>query len=103
WETELQELKDILDSTISYLTDWWNTEFQELRDIAEAVTYFFTVTLPTLASKLDVRDLIDSAIEELRPFIEGWQEIKDSVLEFFVDPLEWLWTRFTNWFLGPEV
>jgi len=24
------------------------------------------------------------------------------VLEFFTDPLEWLWVRFTDWFLGPE-
>ncbi len=26
----------------------------------------------------------------------------DSIQGFFNDPLEWLWAKFTDWFLGPE-
>lgn len=26
----------------------------------------------------------------------------DAIQAFFTDPLEWLWNKFTDWFLGPE-
>ena len=26
----------------------------------------------------------------------------DSIQSFFTDPLEWLWAKFTDWFIGPE-
>lgn len=51
----------------------------------------------------DVQGLIDTALSNWTPLLESWQDWKDSVAEFFADPLEWLWARFTDWFLGPEV
>lgn len=51
---------------------------------------------------LDVQGLISSAIAAAAPFWAGWQEIRATVLEFFADPIEWLWGKFTDWFLGPE-
>ena len=52
---------------------------------------------------LEVQELINSAAAGVAAMAEGWQEVKSDVVEFFNDPLEWLWTRFTDWFLGPEV
>lgn len=74
---------------------------------------FWAVTFPTLVSFSwlgiwwdsrfqDVQDLINSAFTLRDSLWAGWQDIRDSVLEFFADPLEWLLTRFTDWFLGPE-
>lgn len=50
----------------------------------------------------DVQDLIDSAFTLRDSLWAGWQDMREDVLEFFADPLEWLWARFTDWFLGPE-
>ncbi|GAH38074.1 unnamed protein product, partial [marine sediment metagenome] len=74
---------------------------------------FFTITLPNLltfewlsiwwnARLLDINSLIESWTVTLSPFWEGWQEIRESVFEFFTDPLTWLETKFTDWFLGEE-
>jgi len=27
----------------------------------------------------------------------------ESIQDFFNDPVEWLWAKFTDWFLGREV
>ncbi|GAH69681.1 unnamed protein product, partial [marine sediment metagenome] len=33
----------------------------------------------------------------------GWvQDFRDGLGEFFPNPLEFLWNRFIDWFLGPE-
>lgn len=49
-----------------------------------------------------IQSLIDSAFGQREPFWSGWQDVRDNVIEFFCDPLEWLWTRFADWFLGKE-
>ncbi len=51
----------------------------------------------------DITGLIDAAFTLREGWWAGWQDVRDDVLEFFTDPLEWLWSRFTDWFLGPEV
>jgi len=51
---------------------------------------------------LEVQDLIDTAFRERESWWAGWQEFGETVGEFFSDPLEYLLTRFTDWFLGPE-
>jgi len=84
--------------------------FQQLRSVWDN---FWTVTFPDLVSftwlgdwwdarLLDIQGLIESWTLTLAPFWEGWQEVRAQVFEFFADPLEWLWGRFIDWFLGPE-
>ncbi len=51
---------------------------------------------------LGVAGLINSAFTERESWWAGWQDFRDKVAEFFADPLEFLWTLFTDWFLGPE-
>lgn len=67
-----------IDNVVGVVNDWWDSRVQ------------------------DVQDLIDSAIQNIAPMIEGWQEVRDQVVEFFTDPVEYIWSRFTDWFLGPE-
>jgi len=50
----------------------------------------------------DIRDLFMSWAKDMAPFWAGWQDIRDQVFGFFNDPIEYLWSRFTDWFLGPE-
>lgn len=51
---------------------------------------------------IEVAGLIDSAFIARSGLWEGWQEWRDSVSTFFLDPLGYLEDRFTDWFLGPE-
>ncbi|MBA7580684.1 hypothetical protein ES708_22578 [subsurface metagenome] len=66
------------DRVTTFINDWWSDRL------------------------LDIQLLFDSWTLTLAPFWEGWQDVKDSVVEFFADPVEFVWARFTNWFLGPE-
>lgn len=51
---------------------------------------------------LDVQGLINSAFKERESFWSGWQDWRAQVTTFFTDPVEFIWSRFTDWFLGPE-
>ncbi len=63
---------------------------------------FRTATLPRLADWSGVDSLISSWFKASAPLWEGWQQWRGQVAEFFGNPFEWLWSRFTDWFLGPE-
>jgi len=88
WTSKLDGLKAAWDNfwtvtfptlvSFSWLTEWWGTELK------------------------DIGSLINSRIKEWMPFWAGWQDVKDNVIEFITDPLEWLLGKFTDWFLGPE-
>ena len=88
----------------------WMGQFETLR---ASWNNFWTITFPTLVSfnwlttwwssrVADIQNLIDSAFTTRTSFWAGWQDLRDNVVEFFSDPLEWLWARLTDWFLGPE-
>jgi len=97
--------------------NFWTITFPEwtnkLDSLVVAWDNFWTVTFPTMVSftwlttwwnekLLDINSLLRSWTLELEPFWAGWQDIRDKVFEFFTDPVEFLWARFTDWFLGPE-
>lgn len=64
---------------VGWITDWWSGKS---RDIDGWITGAFTA-----------RD----------DLWRGWQEQRDNVIQFFTDPVEFIWARFTDWFLGGEV
>lgn len=106
----------------------WGIE-DRVRGLIAEVTSFFTGLLDDISARLNtltaslsklwddivalMDEAIDTAILEMRKYVDGlfaeWSEllngldnIKESLFEFFDDPLEWLWARFTDWFLGEE-
>jgi len=96
-----------------FWTITWPKWMSTLEVLGSQISDFFTNTLPGLfnveyaaiwwiAKLLDVAGLIDSSFVERKGFWEGWQDMKGKVFEFFEDPLEFLLTLFTDWFLGPE-
>ena len=108
----------VYETMLAEWTDFWDLTFPawtaRLDEVKAAWDNFWAVIFPTLvdfawlgtwwdARVADISALIDSAFVMRVSLWAGWQDIRDSVLEFFADPLEWLWTRFTDWFLGPEV
>ncbi len=95
WNITWPELVNKLSTLKADWDTFWTTIFPSLVD--------FTWLGIWWDSRVeDVLNLIDTAFVTRGQFWEGWQEIRDNVLEFFADPVEWLWTRFTDWFLGQE-
>jgi len=97
-----QWLKGLIDDAEAWLVDlqaaWDNFRtitLPDLLDLSGLITWWNTTVS-------DVQALIDSAFTARESFWSGWLDVKDSVIEFFNDPLEWLWQRFLDWFLGKE-
>lgn len=97
----LGDLVEIWDTFWTITFPNWTTE---LLRVGSELSDFFTTILPTLvnfswlntwwqSTLLDIDALIRSWTTSLQPFWEGWQEIRDSVFEFFADPLKWLYDR----------
>ncbi len=63
---------------VSWITDWWSGRL------------------------LDIQGIIDGAFLLRDQYWAGWQDWRDVVAEFFADPLGWLESKFTDWFLGAE-
>lgn len=106
------------DELVTAWSDFWNITWPNLLAITNSLSAawdnFWSITFPTLVSftwlttwwdsrLADISGLIDTAFTLREGLWSGWQEVKDSVIEFFADPWEWLLTKFTDWFLGPEV
>jgi len=100
------ERKQEIDSWREYFSE----QFTELRT---AWDYFWTVLFPQSVSFdalfewwhseiKELQGIIDSAFAIREKFWEGWLDWKDTIAEFFTDPLEWLQSHFVDWFLGKE-
>lgn len=85
----------------------WPGLLDDIAGLEAAWDNFWTVTFPSLVSftwlgiwwdarLLDINSLIESWTLTLAPFWAGWQEIRDTVLEFFADPLKWLYDRIED-------
>jgi len=104
-------LVDNLTVTVNNLLAAWNNfwaitwpEWMSKFDALDAAwDNFWVETFPTLATTLNVLNLISAAFTLRESLWAGWQEMRDQVIEFFTDPLEVLWSKFADWFLGPEV
>lgn len=118
WSTILPYVLAYVDEAVEGLSDlraawneFWTVTWPEfvnrLQELQESWDLFVTTVLNTLVSfswlttwwndrLADIQALINTAIQELAPFWEGWQEIRDTVLEFFADPWAWLYDRFDD-------
>jgi len=124
WADTWSTVQDAIDLATRGLEDleaewdnFWEVTFPDILDdiagLKSEWDSFWTVTFPTLVSfswlgiwwssrVQEVQNLIDSAFTIRESLWTGWQDMRDQVIDFFTDPLEWLWGRFTDWFLGPE-
>jgi len=99
-----------LANALTEVQTWWNNFKSSIPSLNEILLWFTNWWANILAhiqswwvERLsDIESLLISLALDLSPFWEGWQEIRETVFNFFNDPLEWLWARFTDWFLGAE-
>lgn len=111
--TAVQPFKAMLTAWNNFWqTTWpqWTSSFNSLKS---AWDNFWSYTFPTLVSfswletwwnsrLQDIQGLINSAFTARASLWAGWQEMRADVAGFFSDPVEFIWERFTGWFLGPE-
>lgn len=95
--------------TSSTVAGWIAAATEGFDELKEAWDDFWTNTLPTLISfdwlstwwedrLLDIQDLIDAPVKTIMDILESWQEVRDSVLEFFSDPFQWIYDRLDEFF-----
>ena len=113
-------ISNAFNNVVSIIWEWWPTALdyvltyvdnavEGFTELKIAWDTFWTSTLPNLVSfdwlsiwwngkLLDVQSLIDTAILSLNALLEGWQEVRDAVLEFFNDPYQWMYDRLDEFF-----
>lgn len=109
-------------NVVGVIDDWWlaatvtvkawiKVVADDLDDLIEAWSDFWNNILPNLVNftwladwwntKLtEISDLIESTIRTWFPFYDDLVRLWDSIMAFITDPLEWLWGKFSDWFLG---
>jgi len=124
WSAESVTVRGWIDTAVqpfnSLKSDWdsfWQYTWPGWESIVDSLKSdwdnFWSFTFPNLVSRgwltawwndrlKDVQSLLDSAFTARASWWEGWQDIRTSVLTFFSDPVEYLWQRFTDWFMGRE-
>jgi len=98
WSSTRYTVLDWIDNAKDYAWQLVRNVENWLDDLQDSWDNFRTLTLPNLADWSGVDGLIDSWFKTFTPFWEGWQDVKDSVIEFFSDPLQWLYDRLDKFF-----
>jgi phage-related protein len=123
WINEVwQRLLNFIDSVGDIIATWWMATWQMVQDwvntvvdtvkdglklVADAAEWlrgqwdtFFTSILPTLASRFDVYEIVSAILSSFLPLFTLIENLRNELVEFFTNPLEYIWQRFTDWFFG---
>jgi len=103
-----------------YIADWWppildivltyvDNAVEGLADFAATWNNFWNNIFPTLVTfswldiwwqsrLLEIDALIRSWFAPFTPFLESWQEVQHEVMDFFADPLQWIYAKLDEFF-----
>jgi len=105
-----QSLVNQVSSSLASLQTAWD-DFKGRIPTLDGVTSWWRNWIGNVLSEIEswwsgavgeVQGLIDSAFLARDSWWAGWQEMRENVMTFFTDPVEFIWDRFADWFLGPE-
>lgn len=102
WDAIYQKVKDWVTTAIDKVKDALGVIKDTLTEWVTKIESFFTTILPDLAKKLDIVDLIKNAFEPWKDLLNFLSEIGGELAEFFTNPIEYLWQKFSDWFFGGE-
>jgi len=93
------------DTVLGWISTFVDVVYQLLDDLEASITElssrwddFWTITLPTLASHLDVAEAINNLRKEWSDLLDTWSELSEDIKLFFADPLGWLYERLEDFF-----
>lgn len=98
-EWVLDELRDNWDT---FWRDIWPGWMQYLEELAGRVGDFFSLTLPDLITSADIIQAFNDFRREWADLFTFWSEFRTELGQFISDPVEWLFNKAVDWFLGPE-
>jgi len=96
WYTTWPDFLTQFDTLAAAWSNFWTFRLPELVDFSWIITWWN-------ARLQDIGDMINTAFTVRDSLWAGWQELRTQVTEFFADPVEFIWAKFTDWFFGPEV
>lgn len=91
-KVQVQTLLDkipTINEILAWFGDWWG------KILANIISWGALT-----ATQIDA--VIGSWLKSYAPFWAGWQDVRDNVIGFLSNPLDWIMDKFTDWFLGPE-
>ncbi|MBA7593036.1 hypothetical protein ES708_35246 [subsurface metagenome] len=97
-----EDLEKLGDTWDNFWQDTWPQLLKDFGALGVTVGNFFTTILPGLATLTNLYQAFDDFRLDWQTLFDFWGSFWKDVMEFFIDPLEWLLGRFTDWFLGPE-
>lgn len=116
WETVQLTVQDWIETARLWAEEHLSDQWESLRPLW-TWWYGFKDNFPTLDEVIDwfqqwpakvrgeidnwwpealltVQSMIDSAVADISAGLNEWLNVKDEVIEFFSDPLEWLYNKF---------
>lgn len=118
WNNPANPIREYLATIWTQLDDWWETKAEKVRglfdDALNWIRYrledaeyyinwlrtawdnFWTDTLPTLISRIDLMDILEARLEPLIELYNIFVNIKEELFEFFSDPWAWLYGKLDD-------
>lgn len=87
----IEQAKQFLMTFIDQLNVW-------VANLQATWDNFWVNIFPTLLDKLTLNSILATWFKDFEPFWQGWQDWRDKVIEFFTDPLQWIYDRLEEWF-----
>lgn len=84
-------------STVSNFISWLENVYNSL--VAKVENIIFNV-LPNIFTKSETSDFVHSETDPLKDEVAKQKGFLLSMLEFWNNPILWLWDRFNTWFWG---
>lgn len=111
--TATQGLSTLTVAWDNFWTVTWPDWMNRFAILKAAWDDFWTVTFPNLVSfnwlgiwwndrLQDIDRLMSDKLTTWFPFYDDLSQLWREIADFFTNPLEFLWAKFTDWFLGPE-
>lgn len=101
-----QDLVDNLSNWLSVLQTEWDNFKETIPNLTEIINWFqdwansvWSIILNWWDDTIsEVQELINSTLVEWSPFWEGWLEWKQEIINFFEDPLQWIYSKLDEFF-----
>jgi phage-related protein len=97
WSSKIDIVQGWIGAAIQGVKDFFQPVADLITKLDVAWDNFWTTTFPTLASKLDVEDIVKAILSDWADLLTFWGNFANDFREFFSDPFEFIFQRMTRW------